>query len=100
MITNQRQYKITRAEIAKFEKAVAAARQTDPSPGVDPLIHKAVGDALTSQLDDLKKDALEYETLKRAGFGSVYSARFENSASTHRGANRGSPLAARTRRAP
>jgi DNA-binding XRE family transcriptional regulator len=67
MITNQRQYLITKAEIAKFEEAAAAARQSDSSPGVDPLIHKAMGDALASQLDDLKNDVLEYETLRAGG---------------------------------
>ena len=67
MITNGRQYRITKAEISKFEEAVAAARETDPSPGVDPQIHMAMGDALASQLDELKEDVLQYENLRAGG---------------------------------
>ena len=73
MITNQRQYSITKSEVVRFEEALAAARASEPSPDVDPLIHKAMGDGLASQLDDLRTEVMEYEALRAGGItGRVF----------------------------
>jgi DNA-binding Xre family transcriptional regulator len=64
VITNERQYKIANAEIRKFEEALGAAIDSAPPEGTDPIIHKAMQDALASQLDELREDVLEYEALR------------------------------------
>ena len=46
MITNERQYRIARAEAEKFEEVIAAAQDQEPSPGVHPRIHEAMIDSL------------------------------------------------------
>lgn len=65
MITNERQYRITKSEIRKFEAAVAALdehggdRDTD-----DGLFRRVQVDAMRSQLADLRADVEEYDALK------------------------------------
>ena len=67
MIKNERQYRITRAQAAKFSKALAKLRQ-QPSAELHPVIAKAQEDALTSQLVDLEDELREYESLKSGEF--------------------------------
>lgn len=64
MITNERQYRIANAEARKFELAIAAARESEPSPGVHPRIQQAMSDALESELAVLREDLDRYEALK------------------------------------
>ena len=64
MITNERQYRITKAEARKFEEAIAAAREREPSPDVDPRIHQAMIDSLESELAVLREQLERYEALK------------------------------------
>ena len=64
MITNERQYRITRSEATKFEQAIAAARGREPSSGVDPRIHQAMIESLESELAILRDDLDRYEALK------------------------------------
>jgi DNA-binding XRE family transcriptional regulator len=67
MISNERQYRITKAQAEKFSRALqeAVARS-----GVDPLLQKLEEDALRSQLYDLEQELGEYEML-RSGVESV-----------------------------
>ena len=69
MIKNERQYKITRAQAARFAEAL---RQAEIDEGGDeathPLLLKARKDALKSQLDELVGDLREYEALKMGQF--------------------------------
>jgi HTH-type transcriptional regulator/antitoxin HigA len=64
MITNERQYRISNAQLRKFDEALAAQAKRDPSPGVDPRIHAAMGDAIESQADELRDQIREYEDLR------------------------------------
>jgi transcriptional regulator with XRE-family HTH domain len=64
MITNERQYRITKAELRKFEKALAAQEDRDPSPDVDPQVHAAMGGALESEVLELRRQLQEYEKLR------------------------------------
>lgn len=64
MITNERQYRITKSEARKFEQAIAAARGREPSPDVDPRIHQAMIESLESELTILRDDLDRYEALK------------------------------------
>jgi transcriptional regulator with XRE-family HTH domain len=71
MISNERQYRITKAEADKFQRTLDALKaQGDSREGVHPLLVKAERDALQSQLDDLLAELAEYERLK-AGDVSV-----------------------------
>jgi transcriptional regulator with XRE-family HTH domain len=66
VITNERQYRITRAQLKRFDEAAEAQAARDPSPDVDPRIHAAMGDALRSEAEELRRQVHEYEQL-RAG---------------------------------
>ena len=59
MIKNERQYRITKAHVEKFAKAI---QEMARSP--HPVLRKAQLDALKSQLKDLQCDLKEYETLR------------------------------------
>ena len=69
MIKNERQYKITRAQAARFSNALESLRQrADTDDSLHPLIVKAQEDALSSQLEDLDAELREYESLKAGEF--------------------------------
>jgi transcriptional regulator with XRE-family HTH domain len=65
MIKNERQYRITKAQIDKFVYALEQlAEQSDPSQQVHPILQKAQADALRSQLNRLLRQIEEYDALK------------------------------------
>ena len=69
MIKNERQYKITKAQAARFSSALDSLRQRPRNDdSLHPLIAKAQEDALSSQLADLERDLSEYEALKAGEF--------------------------------
>jgi hypothetical protein len=67
VIENERQYNITRAQLRKLERALAQLRQAGAPPAVHPLLHQAQEAALTSQLDDLRRELGEFEDLRSGG---------------------------------
>ena len=66
MITNERQYRITKARLKRFEKDLAAQETRKPGVGVDPRIAVLMRDALASEVDVLRGQLRHYEQL-RAG---------------------------------
>ena len=66
MITNERQYRITKGWLKKFEAAAVRHAQSEPAPDVHPRIHQAGTDALRSEAEVLRDQLREYERL-RAG---------------------------------
>ncbi len=67
MITNERQYKITKAQAEKFANALETVRkQARGQPELHPLLVQAREDAIVSQLADLHAQLAEYEALKTA----------------------------------
>jgi len=64
MITNERQYRITKAELKKFEQALADQRKPDVGEDVDPRIDAAMRDALKSEVDELRRQLRAYEDLR------------------------------------
>ena len=69
MIKNERQYRITRAQVERFSQTLDRLRQrSGETEGVHPLIAKAQEDALKSQLADLKGELREYDSLKSGKF--------------------------------
>jgi transcriptional regulator with XRE-family HTH domain/Zn-dependent peptidase ImmA (M78 family) len=67
MIKNERQYRVTQAQLKKIEQALAKFTDSShKSEDVHPLLWKAQQDALQSQLSELREEIEEYEAL-RAG---------------------------------
>jgi transcriptional regulator with XRE-family HTH domain len=64
MITNERQYRITKAEAKRFEKAIEAAKAAAPGEGIHPDLHNAMIEGMQSQLDDLRSELRHYEALR------------------------------------
>ena len=69
MIKNERQYRITKAQAARFAKTLERLRQGSGGTGkVHPRIVQAQADAIRSQLEDLEREMREYETLRAGGY--------------------------------
>jgi transcriptional regulator with XRE-family HTH domain len=65
MIKNERQYRITRAQIQKFEHALEKVKKKpDKRRDVDAVLCRIETDALRSQLGDLRAQLREYEELR------------------------------------
>ena len=64
MIKNEREYKITRAQAEEFESALASLAERHPADDVHPRILDIEAAALRSQLEDLRRELEEYESLK------------------------------------
>ena len=69
MIANERQYRITKAELRRFDETIAAQRQSPPGEGVDPRIHAAIGDSLQSEAEELRSQIQRYEDLRDGRVG-------------------------------
>ena len=69
MIKNEREYKITKAQAARFSNALDSLRQRPMDENsLHPLIAKAQEEALSSQLADLESELSEYESLRAGQF--------------------------------
>ncbi len=64
MIKNERQYKITKSQIAKFEAALDELAARD---GANTRLRKLEADALRSQLDELRDEVKQFEQLRSGG---------------------------------
>jgi DNA-binding transcriptional regulator YiaG len=64
VITNERQYRITNAEVKRFEEALAERTASGPSPDVHPRIHQAQLDAMASEIDELRAQLERYDDLR------------------------------------
>ncbi len=76
MITNERQYRISKSEIERFEQALAKVE--DQHRSEHPKMRKAMRASLESQLQELKEEVAEYEALRD---GRVTSFEFDSLAS-------------------
>lgn len=65
MIKNERQYLITKAQVARF---VRTLDNLGGDQGVHDVIHKAQQDAVRSQISDMQEEISEYESLKAGTF--------------------------------
>ncbi len=69
MIKNERQYKATKAAAARFERALEELRNRDlGAEGIHPRIARARIEGAESQLEDLRRELCEYESLKKGTF--------------------------------
>src|SRR6185369_14546472 len=65
MIKNERQYRITKSQADKFERALAQIVSVTPETAkLHPLLVKAQREALTSQLTDLNQQLADYDSLR------------------------------------
>jgi len=77
MITNERQYRITRAQIQKFRSAAASRDELElVRSGVDPLIAAAHKEGLKQQLAELEAAAARYEALSTGAVENLVAASF------------------------
>jgi HTH-type transcriptional regulator / antitoxin HigA len=75
MITNERQYKITKSEADKFRVALRNFGEIElVRQGVDPIIVAAQRSSLEQQLKDLESQILEYEKLRSGRVKRLFPA--------------------------
>src|SRR5438876_5605786 len=73
MIKNDRQYRMTKAQIRTFHDALARVGEVALPSDVDPAFEEVQRQALQAQMDDLQLDVQEYEALK-AGSITMFDA--------------------------
>jgi transcriptional regulator with XRE-family HTH domain/Zn-dependent peptidase ImmA (M78 family) len=71
MITNERQYKITRSEADRFRKAISELARAPARADVHPRLLQAEREAMESQLADLQAEIAEYDRLKSADLSVI-----------------------------
>jgi ribosome-binding protein aMBF1 (putative translation factor)/dephospho-CoA kinase len=64
VIKNERQYRITKAQAEKFERAIREVENAPPKENVSPKLRKAQIDGLRSQWTELRELIDEYESLR------------------------------------
>ena len=66
MIKNERQYRITKAQVARFDQALErlAGQTPEGTACIQPRLRQAQEDALRSQRDDLQAELAEYDQLR------------------------------------
>jgi ribosome-binding protein aMBF1 (putative translation factor) len=64
VIANERQYKISKAQLHRFESALDPETGYTPSPGVDPRMKGVMDAALESQAETLRDEIKRYEDLR------------------------------------
>ena len=78
MIKNERQYRITKAQLAKFSSALdSLLEQGQNDQSIHPLLRKAERDALESQRSELSVLVEEYEALKAGEYSVLEVNSFE-----------------------
>src|SRR5580704_932802 len=75
MIGNERQYRITKARADEFERGLSTLKKAEP--GTDPLWHKVQQGSMAAQLEDLRGELREYETLRKRGTEAIEVTSFE-----------------------
>lgn len=71
MITNERQYAITKAKAKQFREALANANSGTHGPKPHPRALKAMREGIESQLQDLQEELAEYEKLQGGAVTSI-----------------------------
>jgi ribosome-binding protein aMBF1 (putative translation factor) len=64
VIKNEKQYRITNAQIRRFQDALAELASQERPTNVTPRLWKAQSEAAQSQLDELQEQAAAYEQLR------------------------------------
>ncbi len=77
MIKNERQYRITKAQAEKFSASLSQLTVSPPGE-THPMLRKAQEDALRSQLEELRGQLTEYETLQSGQHNVLEAASFDD----------------------
>ena len=78
MITNERQYRITNAEVERFKEALERMESDQTGqPNVHPRLIQAEREGLESQLQDLRHELEEYKALKNGEVSRITVDSFE-----------------------
>lgn len=77
MITNERQYKITRSEADRFRKALNELARSPAHTDVHPRLRQAEREAMESQLADLQAELVEYDHLKSGDLSVISISSFD-----------------------
>jgi ribosome-binding protein aMBF1 (putative translation factor) len=77
MIKNERQYRITKSQMGKFEQALADMEHVGLPEGVHPLLYKTQVEAMRSQRDSLRQELAEYEALRDGGMRTFPPGSFD-----------------------
>lgn len=64
MISNERQYRISKAQLKKFEEALEAQQLAARPEDIHPKLWQAEQDAIHSQIKELNRDLTLYDNLK------------------------------------
>src|SRR5260370_11206034 len=64
IITNERQYKITKTQIERLQDEITAIREQHARQPLDPLMMKLQEDSHKSLMDDLRSQVRDYEKLR------------------------------------
>lgn len=64
MITNEREYRITKSHVTRFEETLNHMRVSPAPSDLHPKLWKAEQDAIESQIEEMQQALLEYEALK------------------------------------
>jgi ribosome-binding protein aMBF1 (putative translation factor) len=73
MIKNERQYRITKAQVQRFEEALKdLANDEEEKRRENPLLFEVQVSAIESQLEDLREELAEYETLMAHSEGKPF----------------------------
>ena len=71
MITNERQYQISKVQVAKFRAAIDAPESNSNTRKLHPRAQKVLREAAQSQLDDLMAEVNVYESLRDGQLTSI-----------------------------
>lgn len=74
MISNERQYRISKAQLKKFEEALEAQKQATRPEDIHPKLWQAEQDAMRSQIKELKRDVTMYNNLKQGKVTTTHVA--------------------------
>jgi ribosome-binding protein aMBF1 (putative translation factor) len=77
MIKNDRQFRITKAQAEKFDRAITDTASA-PKRAIHPVLQKAEMDALKSQLSDLRQELEEYSALRSGKRKTVALGSFDD----------------------
>lgn len=71
MIKSEKQYRLTKAQAEKFDKALQDLPKGERAQSIDSTLVKAQRDAIKSQYEELQQELKEYERLKNSSANRV-----------------------------
>lgn len=76
MISNEREYRITKAAVEDFERSLVGIEERNDD--LHPLLRKAMREGTESQLEELREQLAEYDALRRGHIAVLELDSLEN----------------------